>query len=230
MDSVVLSFLNYWRALGGGTQVPSRRSLDLRQLASVLPWMFIMEMASDGTLRFRLAGSSLESAMGVGMTDRNFDELFDTSADDGLGAEIYALSIVRGCGLLRCGSISFDGKNFQPFEVLALPFSDDRALGGTVMVAAVQPFTFENHGFTDMREEIRIRIDKMFMLPSPNIVKPEQVPVHLLEALSEQQIDLKVLDVERLMALITAGELPSGANMPSFSLESASQGIIEQLN
>lgn len=230
MGSELCNFLSYWRSLGGGELVPARRLLDLRRLTSILRWMFILEMNSDGSLRFRLAGSSLEEAMGIGMTDRKYADIFDTSKDNGLAEELYALSIVRGCGLLRCGTFTFDGTYYQEFEVLALPFADERAMGGTVMVATVKPFSFENLGFEDHHRDLEICIDNMFLLPSPTVITPDQISDRLSGSLSDQNLDLRVLDVERVLEMNAVGPLPTDTKLPSFTLETAAAFIPEVLN
>lgn len=230
MAPELYNFFSYWRSLGGGDQVPARRLLDLRRLTSVLRWMFIMEMGNDGSLRFRLAGSSLEEAIGIGMTDRNYSDLFDTQADGGLAQEVYALSIVCGCGLLRCGTISLDGVDYQDFEVLALPFVDERAMGGIVMVATVMPFHFENLGFTDNRNTTRIQIEDMFLIPSPSAIKPEQLSDRLHALLRLHDIDLRVLDIAGLLELNIEGVVAANGDLPSYTLESAARRISDVVN
>lgn len=210
--------------------MPARRLLDLRRLTSILRWMFIMEMGGDGSLKFRLAGSSLEEAMGTGMTDRSYAELFDTQVDGGLAEEIYALSIVCGCGLLRSGMLSLDGVDYQDFEVLALPFSDERAMGGTVMVAAVMPFHFENPGFSDNRDSIHIQIEDMFLIPSPGAIKPKQVHERLEALLQLQEVDLRVLDIEGLLAMNVGGIDAANSELPSHTLETAARSNADVVN
>ncbi len=189
-----------------------------------------MEMTSNGTLRLRLAGSSIEAAMGIGMTDRSFDELFDTKADRGIGAETYALSLIHGAGLLRRGLLSFDGKNAQPFEVLALPFADSRVAAGTVLIAAVRPFIHENHSFIDLRKNIRIRINKMFMLPPSNVEIQDQIPAKLSEALLIKQVELNVVDADQFAAILNTDEMSSEADVHSFAYEGSPLDIARQLN
>ncbi len=189
-----------------------------------------MEMGSDGSLRFRLAGSSLEEAMGVGMTDRSYAEIFDSSKDSGLAEQIYALSIVRGCGLLRKGTFTFDGTYSQEFEVLALPFADERAMGGTVMVSVVRPFIVENLGFEDSREDLCLDIEDMFLLPSPNVIMPDQIGPELKASLSLQGLDLRVLDMQRLLELNAAGFLSLDMALPSVNLATAAATISDVVN
>ncbi len=176
-------------------------------------------MASDGSLRFRLAGSMLEEAMGTGMTDCHYSDLFSLEIDGGLAEEIYALSIVRGCGLLRRGTLRLGDLQEQNFEVLALPFSDERAMGGTVMVAAVMPFQFDNPTFIDSRDRFHIQIDDMYLLPSPSVIKPEQVSQRLQSLLSLQDTELRVLDVAQMLELRLGHGNAALVELPYRSLE-----------
>ena len=230
MGPELCNFLNYWRALGGGDRVPARRQLDLRRLTSVLRWMFILEMDKDGSLRFRLAGSSLEELIGVGMTDKTYDSIFDNGRDSGLAEEIYALSIVRACGVLRSGAITVGGGYYHELETLALPFADERAMGGTVLVGAITPVDIQNNTFEDRRKSLAIDIDDMFLLPSPNLIKPQQMPMRLVELLKGFDIDLRVLDMEKIFDDNETGAKFSGQNLPSFNLETAAAGVQELIN
>lgn len=230
MGPELYNFLNYWRALGGGDGIPARRQLDLRRLTSVLRWMFILEMDNDGSLRFRLAGSSLEELIGVGMTDKTYDTIFDNSQDSGLAEEIYALSIVRACGVLRSGTVTVGGNYFHELEVLALPFADERAMGGTVLVGAIKPIEIENHTFEDRRKSLSITIDDMFLLPSPYLITPQQMPLRLTEALKDFDIDLRVLDLEKIFDGDNNGIMQFGQSLPSFNLEIAAADVQELIN
>lgn len=224
------NFLSYWRALGGGDDVPARRLLDLRRLTSNLRWMFILEMDGDGTLRYRLAGSSLEEVVGVGMTDQTYDAIFDSNTDDGIAEEVYALSIVRGCGVMKCGTFSVDGKFRHELEVLALPFADERALGGTVLVGAIRPVSIENHSFEDRRENLSVGVDEMFLLPSPNLITPQQITQRLTNKLKKRKIDLRVLDMEQIFSRVDDGMAMTDQNLPSFKLEIAAAAAREVVN
>jgi len=224
------NFLNYWRSLGGGDQVPARRLLDLRRLTSILRWMFILEMDGDGSLRFRLAGSSLEEAVGFGMTDQTYDSIFDSTLDGGMAEELYGLSIVRGCGVLRSGVVTTDGDYFHELEVLALPFADERAMGGTVLVGAIRPIEIENQSFEDRRDTLVMSIDDMFLLPSPNLITPQQMSNRLTQLLKENGIDLRVVDMEQIFNQVEEGIVPNGQSLPSFNLEVAAAGVQEVVN
>ncbi len=230
MGPELCNFLNYWRSLGGGDQVPARRLLDLRRLTSILRWMFILEMDDDGSLRFRLAGSSLEEAIGVGMTDQTYNSIFDNTHDSGMAEELYALSIVRGCGVLRCGAVTTDGDYFHELEVLALPFADERAMGGTVLVGAIRPVKLENKSFEDRRETLALSIDDMFLVPSPNLITPRQMSNRLTKLLKEHGIDLRVLDMEQIFNQVEEGIAPNGQNLPSLNLEVAAASVREVVN
>ncbi len=210
--------------------MPSRRLLDLRRLTSILRWMFILEMDDDGSLRYRLAGSSLEEVVGVGMTDQTYDTIFDNSRDGGIAEEVYALSIVRGCGVLKCGAFTVDGDYFHELEVLALPFADERVLGGTVLVGAIRPVSVDNQIFQDRRKNLSRVIDDMFLLPSPNLITPQQITFNLANKLKEQRIDLRVLDMEQIFNRADGDIMPIDQNLPSFKLEIAAAAAQEIVN
>lgn len=191
--------------------------------------MFIVDMTADGTVMIRLSGSAIQAAMGVGMTDHTYRDLFGDAVDESVGVDMYRLAIVRGCGLYRCGALTLDGQIDQLYEILALPFSDQRTLGGTIMVAALRPVELGGRDKTSGAENVRLDVKHMLMLPSPNFIKAEQIPVDLQERLKSQKLDPRVMDVDGFLSLAPDGNLPN-ADIPSYSLESAAQTIDEKLN
>lgn len=229
VNSVLFDLLKYWRGLGGGERIPARHSMDLRKLPNTVPWMFIVDMTPDGTVMIRLSGSAIQSALGVTMTDHTYRDLFGDTVDDGLGVESYKLAIVRGCGLYRAGAVTLDGQDLQSFETVAVPFYDERTLGGTVMVAAMRPVDAKGRDRTSGAENIRLSLRHMLMIPSPNFIKTEQIPADLQEKITAQKVEPRVMDVDGFLSLAPDGNLPD-VDIPSCSLESASQGITEQLN
>ena len=164
------------------------------------------------------------------MTDQTYNSIFDCSLDGGMAEELYALSIVRGCGVLRSGVVTTDGDCFHELEVLALPFTDERAMGGTVLVGAIKPVNFENQSFEDKRESLALSIDDMFLLPSPNLITPQQMPNRLTNLLKEYGIDLRVLDMEQIFNQVEDGIAPNDQSLPSFNLEVAAASVREFVN
>ena len=229
MHPVLFDFVKYWQGLGGGERVPARHSMDLRKLPDAVPWIFIVDMTADGTVMIRLSGSAIQSAMGVGMTDHTYRDLFGDEVDESVGVDMYRLAIVRGCGLYRSGVLTLDGHVDQPYEIIALPFSDERTLGGTVMVAVLRPVDFGDRDKTSGADNVRLKVKHMLMIPSPNFIKAEQIPVDLKKRLKSQKLNPRVMDLEEFLSLASSGELPDEV-IPSYSLENASSGVDERLN
>ena len=63
------TLFSYWNGLRGQRSAPSRRDIEPRQIASILPWIGIMERpgASHGH-RWRLAGTGIARLWGDGLT------------------------------------------------------------------------------------------------------------------------------------------------------------------
>lgn len=223
-------FLNYWHSLGGSQKVPERKLLDLRHLTSILRWMFILELSAEGTLKFRLAGSSIEDALGCGITDRDYSDVFASAGHSGVMEELYALSMVQGCGVLRRGTFTLDGIQEHTMEVLSLPFADSRVLGGTVMVGVVKPFIYQNNSFTDRREGFKQHIESLLLVPSPQLVTVSQLPQRLHSKLMEQEIELKALDTKRLLELNATGEFWPHSEFPSYQLDQVANEMRQSLN
>jgi len=195
----ISQLLAYWHSLGGGEQLPERSALDLRELKPLLPWMFILAMAEDGSLRYRLAGSSLEAAIGRGMANQIFSDVFANSEHAMFMEELYATSLVQGCGLFRRGTFNLLDEEGQSLEVIALPFQDTRTMGGTVLVGLVAPFEVQNQGFVDHWGELEQNLSALYSIPSPHALGYSQLSERVQRMLLKRQIQFNIMDVKRTL-------------------------------
>ncbi len=230
LSAEVCQLLGYWTSLGGGLTVPARPSLDLRQLTSLMPWMFILEMSADGSLRYRLAGSSLEEAVGRGMAGRTYCDIFSDREQAAIMEELYAVALVQACGILRTGGLSFEDNQRFDMEVLALPFVEARAMGGIILVGVVRPFDTANMGFVDRWGGFRQDISEILVVPSPRVMGLAQLSPRVTAALELLNIKVKALDVGRLLEIEKNGGVPGLLGLPSFDLETLSGEQVQGLN
>lgn len=219
LSSEVCHLLKYWRSLGGGKATPERTSLDLRKLTNLLPWMFILEMGEDGSLRYRLAGSSLEAAVGRGMAGRTYGEIFSDREQAGLMAELYAVALVQSCGVLRTGALAFDPNETFEMEVLALPFVESRAMGGTILVGVVRPFEVHNQGFTDRWGDFKHDLAEILVVPSPRVLLTSQLSPRVLAVLERLGITIKAVDVDKVLEIESKGGVSGMMGVPSVELD-----------
>lgn len=222
LSSEVVRLLSYWASLGGGQTIPERSALDLRQLTSILPWMFILEMGNDGALRYRLAGSSLEEAVGRGMAGRTYAEIFSDHEQAAIMEELYAVALVQSCGVLRTGSLSFDENERFTMEVLALPFVEARAMGGIVLVGVVRPFDVDNMNFVDRWGGFRQELSEILVVPSPRVMAEEQLSERVRRALDMLSIKVRALDMDKLLEIDRRGGVPGLMGLPSLELDGLS--------
>lgn len=214
----VFELLSYWQSIGGGTRVPEKNQLDLRHLKSILPWMFILEMAEDGALRYRLAGSALEEAIGRGMTGQTYSEVFASGEQAALMEELHAVSLVQSSGLLRVGSFNLSGEHKIELEVITLPFQDTRAMGGTILVGVVAPFEFQNQGFIDRWGEFDQQLSTLLTVPSPRLLTYHQLSKKVQLLLKKLDVELMALDTEKLLHLEASGQTHNVADVPALEL------------
>jgi len=226
----VCQLLGYWRSLGGGDKVPERNLLNLRHLTSILPWMFILEMSSDGSLRYRLSGSSLEEAIGHGMASETYGNVFAETEQAALMEELYAVSLVQSAGILRTGSFKLHSEKRFNLEVLSLPFQDARAMGGTILVGVVRPFEFQNQGFVDKWGEFDQRVERILTVPSPRVITTNQLSGRVNCLLADFDIDLRALDMEKVIEIDDRGLHDKYKEVPSLSLDQFDHGSSSALN
>lgn len=230
LSSEVCQLLGYWWSLGGGEKVPERNLLDLRHLTSILPWMYILEMSADGSLRYRLAGSSLEGAIGRGMAGETYCNVFSATEQAALMEELYAVSLVQSSGILRTGSFKLHSKSRFDLEVLSLPFLDSRSMGGTILVGVVRPFEYQNQGFVDKWGEFDQRVENILTIPSPRVITTEHFSSRVDKLLKDFDINLRAMDLEKVMEIDDRGLHHKYEEVPSMSLEKFDQGLASRLN
>ncbi|MEX0299063.1 MAG: PAS domain-containing protein [Kordiimonas sp.] len=215
----VCQLLAYWRSLGGGERLPDRASLDLRQLTHIMPWMFILEMTADGALTYRLAGSSLEEALGRGMAGETYYSIFSQTEQACIMEELYATALVQGSGVLRTGSLKLASRSKFNLEVMSLPFSDPRAMGGVILVGVIRPFEARNQAFIDKWGEFDQQLKRLFIVPSPRVVGTSHLSDRVNKSLSALKIDLRVMDLPKVIEIDHSGMHHKFPEVPSVSLD-----------
>lgn len=219
----VFELLSYWQSIGGGERVPEKSQLDLRLLKSILPWMFILEMSKDGALRYRLAGSALEEAIGRGMTGQIYGEVFASAEQAAMMEELHAVSLVQSSGLLRIGSFNLSGGHKIELEVVTLPFQDTRVMGGVILVGVVAPFEFQNQGFIDHWGEFDQRLSTLLTVGSPRLLTYHQLSKKVQLLLKKLNVELMALDTEKLLALEASNKAHLHAEVPVLDLTSCEE-------
>lgn len=192
--------LSYWRALGCTESAPDRSLLDLRQLTNLLSWMFILEMSNDGSLRYRLAGSSLEEAFGCGMSGKAYADIFKDHSQASVMEELYAVALVQSSGIVRTGAFTLDAADHE-LEVLVLPFAEPRAMGGTILVGVIRPFDVLNQGFLDRWGSFQQDLASLFVVPGPRVVTQAHLSERVSSTLQVLGVELRALDVEATLQL-----------------------------
>ncbi len=199
--------------------MPERSLLDLRQLTPILPWMYILEMSTDGSLRYRLAGSSLEEAIGRGMAGQTYCNVFSATEQASLMEELYAVSLVQSSGMLRTGSFKLNAENRYDLEVLSLPFQDPRAMGGIILVGVVRPFEFQNQGFVDKWGEFDQQVESILTIPSPRVISTEQLSARVSGLLTNFEISLRAMDLKKVIEIDDKGMHHKYKEVPSLNLD-----------
>jgi hypothetical protein len=75
------SIVKYWQSRSVGQAMPRRDDIDPGVLRSHLAAISIVEIESDGGVRFRIAGSGLRNVLGQEMRGRRLSEVHGEAAD-----------------------------------------------------------------------------------------------------------------------------------------------------
>ncbi len=187
-------------------------------------------MSNDGSLRYRLAGSSLEEAFGCGMSGKAYADIFRDNEQASVMEELYAVALVQSSGLVRTGAFTLDEADHD-LEVLVLPFAEPRAMGGTILVGVIRPFDVLNQGFLDRWGSFRQDLASLFVVPGPRVVTEGHLSDRVSSTLQVLGIELRALDVETTLTLDRQRANLSGDEaIPSESLVFFESEQLQDLN
>jgi hypothetical protein len=132
---------DYWVELCGDQAAPLRNQIDPMVLRRVLPHLFILDAASEGEPRFRLAGTRLCDAFDAELRGRPFRALW-SPADAARVLDVCRLAVAseQPC-LLR--AMAEDPFETSHYEMLLLPLrpptgTSDRLIGSLMPPAVSQ--------------------------------------------------------------------------------------------
>jgi hypothetical protein len=138
-----LQFLfDYWQARRGDRVLPSRADLNIRDLKAQLGWVSMLDvLPAENDFRYRLIGTRVVAYFAADPTGRTVTEAF--SPVPAAGAMV--LTLLRMVAAQRVvirtwGNLAWMGNDFEDFESLFLPFSDD----GETVNMIMNPFVFDS--------------------------------------------------------------------------------------
>lgn len=128
-----------WRTLGGGSGLPALADLDPLNLPrKMLPHIQLVDIepGAVGRLRWRLIGTHVTRALGRDSTGLYWDELYDPEILEVLRLGIDWVRERRQP--IRChGTSGFAHKDFQRFEAVEMPLSDDQRTVNAIWIVAI---------------------------------------------------------------------------------------------
>ncbi len=121
--------LDYWETLRGARRFPARAAFDPMAVRKYLPNIFMLELADDGSWRYRVVGSLMSEFFGVGnpvgMTP---EDIFGANAEGALGPLRICSSQHAPYMHTASASWIYRDRHYVHYTVLLLPFgeSDDK--------------------------------------------------------------------------------------------------------
>jgi hypothetical protein len=136
----IIDVYGYWDGLRGAADAPLKSQIQPSTLGQMLTSLFILEIAGDGIVTFRLAGSRICDLFGHDLRDESFSDLFgDDHAGDIestlIGAMRHAIpALINATGYSTAG-------HQASFEIIVMPLrsedgSCERLLGAIAPSAA----------------------------------------------------------------------------------------------
>jgi hypothetical protein len=132
----------YWSAKRGARFAPSRGEIDPIEIPRLLPHLMLVDVVEGGArLRYRLAGTEIESRFGCSMVGRYIDEMMRGRYNDYIH-ELYRELLTTRRALYSESAYGPEGSAPLYTQRLMLPLSND---GNSVdMVLAGQIFTYRS--------------------------------------------------------------------------------------
>jgi hypothetical protein len=118
--------LDYWQIKRRNRRAPSRADIDPIEIPNLLPFVVLMDIEREPTLRFRhrLIGTAVVSNFGRDLTGRYFDEIVVNDHQRAIGE---AFARVATWGPPLCSTWQYtreDGRHVR-YERMALPMSSN---------------------------------------------------------------------------------------------------------
>ncbi|HVJ51911.1 MAG TPA: PAS domain-containing protein [Aliidongia sp.] len=132
------ALLTYWDGLRGDRIRPERREIDPGAIKSILPFIYILEAASHGEVRFRLAGTALRDLFGFELSGRNHIELAPP-AHRRLRSYRMWTHMHHPCGACYSRRVPFSTGIREFCHGILLPLASDHADGPPLAIAIEVP-------------------------------------------------------------------------------------------
>lgn len=111
---------DYWNGLRGARSAPDRRDVDPTKIRGALAYTFILELNTDESFGFRLAGSHLCTAYCRELKGRSFTQLWHPRDRDAIDTLIRAVTEDHAAALVTFQGAAQGGAK-AAFETLLLP-------------------------------------------------------------------------------------------------------------
>jgi hypothetical protein len=133
--------LDHWNAIRGERAMPSRADIVLRDLKAQLGWISLIDVLPDtDDFRYRLIGTRIIRYFRGDTTGKTVTESFVLVPEAGAMMLALLRSVVQNRLVVRSfGNLAWMGNDFEDFESLFLPFSDD----GTAVTMIMNPFVYD---------------------------------------------------------------------------------------
>jgi len=119
--------LAYWNNKRQGRAMPSRADIDPFDLKKHLGNLVLIDVehsATDFRLRYRLVGSNITARMGRDVTNKYYDEVYDSDVVESANAS-FCWIFENRAPLRICGRAPTPDKAMYRYEILNLPLSND---------------------------------------------------------------------------------------------------------
>jgi hypothetical protein len=126
----------YWSARRGDRPLPARADIDVVEIPTLLPYVFLVEvLAEPRDFRFRLAGTHFGETTGQEVTGKRIAEVFPPQFGDEV-RRIWSKAVEERRPVLGRGNLWISGREFVKWEGVVLPLACDQTinmlLGGIV--------------------------------------------------------------------------------------------------
>lgn len=141
LKNPTINFLrNYWEEKRNGRIMPSRADIHPSELKEHLAWVVMADVLPGAEdFRYRLIGTLVTEYFLTEATGKTTSESFSILGD---GVTHAVLSVMRTCAKMRAPIHAFGeenafGGNFEAFDAIFLPLSDDGETANVILHAMV---------------------------------------------------------------------------------------------
>lgn len=153
----LVELYHYWLSKRGDRRMPSRADIEPMELRSLLPNIILMDVLEPGkTYRYRLVGTAVEEAIGIGLTGKLLSEVATGRLFDFISHIFHDVSVHRTICYFE-SNLGFKEDFSVMYRRLLMPLSTDGSNVDMMLGALIPEWTKAyRYAYFELKEKLNV--------------------------------------------------------------------------